>query len=320
LQSFNQTNISKSDFNLSEERPMIRLDALRTFVTVAASGNLKEAADQLGRTQSALSMTLKQLEAELEGSLFETDRKRDLTDLGEHVFNVATDMLRDHDRGLDLIRQYAKGRGGRLRLASVPSVAALVLPELLRSFLIDAVDAEIDLVDTDSAAVRKAVASGRADLGIASPGQGMDGLDSELLFSDPLYVICQKGSSLALLPRPLAWEGLVGEALIMNETLVQLDSPGFTAVAARSRLTVRNILSLLAMVGAGAGITILPGLATVSLADGLTALPLADPACSRQVCLLSRSARAPSPLARSMAEHLRKNLPEVASRFGLVTA
>lgn len=299
---------------------MIRIEALRAFLTVAESGTLKEAATQLGRTQSALSMTLKQLEGELNGSLFETDRKRDLTDLGQYVLQVATDILRDHDHGLDLIERYASGRAGRLRLASVPSVAALVLPDLLRTFLLEADGAEIDLVDTDSAAVRKAVATGRADLGIASPGKRPDGLDSELLFSDQLFVICRSASVLAQLKAPVEWDQLTGEALITNETLAQLDSPGFKNLAAHSRLSVRNILSLLAMVRAGAGITILPGLATVSLPDGLLALPLADPTCSRQVCLLSRSARTPSPLTKAMAAHLRKNLPHIAAQIGELIA
>lgn len=264
---------------------MIKLDALRAFVTVAENGNLREAAEKFGRTQSALSMTLKQLEAELGGVLFETDRKRDLTDLGHYVLAVASQMLLDHDKGIDQIEQYAKGKSGRLRLASVPSVAALVLPDLLRSFMLMSKGAEIDLVDTDSAAVRKAVASGKADLGIASPGRGMEGLESEFLFSDPLFLVCRSDSALAGKFSPIEWNELAGEALIMNETLAGLESPGFRELAATSRLTVRNVLSLLAMVRSGAGITILPGLATRSLASELAVVPLADPDCSRQVCL-----------------------------------
>jgi DNA-binding transcriptional LysR family regulator len=298
---------------------MIRLDALRAFVVVAESGTLREAADQLNRTQSAISMTLKQLEAELGGSLFETDRKRDLTDLGHFVREVAIDILRDHDRGIDLIKRYAKGKSGRLRLVSVPSVAALVLPDLLRSFMKDLEGAEIDLVDTDSAAVRKAIASGRADLGIASPGASMDGIETEFLFSDRLYLVCRTDSPLADGNDPIEWEQLQDVPLIMNETLVQLQSPEFRRQANRSRLSVRNILSLLAMVRAGAGITILPGLATVSLAPELVALPLADPACSRSVCLLWRSGRAPSPIAQAMRLHLRNSLPHLAGRYGFVT-
>ena len=58
---------------------MIRLDALRALVAVAEHGNIKDAAEQLHRTTSALSMTLKQIEDRLGGPLFEADRKQTLT-------------------------------------------------------------------------------------------------------------------------------------------------------------------------------------------------------------------------------------------------
>ena len=43
----------------------IKIEMLRCFCTVAQTGNLTEAADRLGRTQSAVSMTLKQFESHL---------------------------------------------------------------------------------------------------------------------------------------------------------------------------------------------------------------------------------------------------------------
>lgn len=292
---------------------MIKIKALRVFANVAENGSLKEAAEQLGRTQSALSMTLKQLEEELGGTLFETDRKRNLTNLGEYVLNIALEMLHQHDQGLDRIERYAKGKSGRLRMASVPSVAALLLPKLLRSFLLNSEDADIDLVDTDSVSVRDAVASGRADIGIASVVEGMEGLDSEVLFSDQLYVICRRDNKLASQPGMIEYSMIATDALIMNETLIQLDHPEFLEIASRSHLKVRNILSLLAMVSAGAGITILPGLAKVSLDENLIALPLADKNCVRQVCLLTSAQRTPSPLVEQMSIHLRTHLPQMAS-------
>lgn len=292
---------------------MIKIEALRVFANVAENGSLKEAAEQLGRTQSALSMTLKQLEEELGGTLFETDRKRNLTNLGEYVLNIALEMLHQHDQGLDLIERYAKGKSGRLRMASVPSVAALLLPKLLRGFLLDSEGADIDLVDTDSVSVRDAVASGRADIGIASAGQGMEGLKSEVLFSDQLYVICRRDNKLASQTSMIEYSMIATEALIMNETLIQLDHPEFLEIASRSHLKVRNTLSLLAMVSAGAGITILPGLAKVSLDENLIALPLADENCARQVCLLTSAQRTPSPLVEQMSVHLRTHLPDMAN-------
>ena len=46
---------------------VIKIEALRTFVHVADAGNIKDAADVLGRTQSAISMTLKLIEEHFVG-------------------------------------------------------------------------------------------------------------------------------------------------------------------------------------------------------------------------------------------------------------
>lgn len=294
---------------------MIRLESLRSFVTVARSGTLRAAAGRLGRTQSALSMTLKQLEADLGGPLFESDRKRDLTDLGRYVLGVAEGLIEDHDRALARIAAYAAGQSGRLRLVSVPSVAALLLPDLLRGFIAAHGTVEIDLMDTDSRAVRQAVASGRADLGLASPGAADQGLGVLPLFADPLYLICRADSGPGRGLGPLHWAELEPAGpLILNETLPDLDDPDFRRLAGQSRLSVRNTLSLLAMVEAGMGVTVLPGLATLGLPRALVARPLADPACTRQVALLWRRDRTPSPLARALRDHLAAGLPALAAR------
>ena len=58
---------------------MVKVEHLRVFVAVAEAGELQQAAAHLGRTPAALSMTLKQLEDELGGSLFENERKGRLT-------------------------------------------------------------------------------------------------------------------------------------------------------------------------------------------------------------------------------------------------
>ena len=64
----------------------IKIEMLRNFVAVAELGNLNDAAERLGRTASAVSMSLKQLEDHLGAPLFETDRKNRLTALGQFTF------------------------------------------------------------------------------------------------------------------------------------------------------------------------------------------------------------------------------------------
>jgi len=63
----------------------VKIETLIYFCVVAESGNLADAADQLGRTQAALSMSIKQLEAQLGKKLFDGERKSQLSPLGEQV-------------------------------------------------------------------------------------------------------------------------------------------------------------------------------------------------------------------------------------------
>lgn len=298
---------------------MIRTESLRVFVTVAECGNIRDAADRLFRTQSAISMTLKQVEDHLGAPLFESDRKHSLTDLGSFVSGVAKVLLRDHDTAIDLIEEYASGNSGRLRIASVPSVAALLIPEMLAAFVKDRPTAEIDLVDTDSANVRKLVATGQADLGIASAAATEAGLRYTPIFEDSMQLICQASSALAQYSGPLEWRDLEGIPLILNETTRGIQAAEFQALAARTKLRVRNVTSLLAMVRAGIGVTLLPGLAAVGLPPTLVARPLSDQSCRRQVCLLRREGRVQSPLASAFQQHFISAINAMTEQFSIVS-
>lgn len=298
---------------------MIRTEALRVFVTVAECGNIRDAADRLFRTQSAISMTLKQVEDHLGAPLFESDRKHSLTDLGSFVLGVSKVLLRDHDTAIGLIEEYAAGNSGRLRIASVPSVAALLIPEMLAGFLADRPTAEIDIVDTDSADVRRLVVSGQADLGIASAAPAGAGLLSTPIFEDSMQLVCPASSPLAQRTDPLEWHDLENVALILNETTRGIQAAEFRALAARTRLRVRNVTSLLAMVRAGIGVTLLPGLATVGLPPELVVRPLRDQSCRRQLCLLRREGRVQGPLASAFQQHLISAIDTMAGRYSILS-
>lgn len=295
---------------------MLRTEALRVFVTVADCGNIRDAADRLLRTQSAISMTLKQVEGHLGAPLFESDRKSSLTDLGRFVRGVATVLLRDHDTAISLIEGHASGQSGGLRIASVPSVAALLIPKLLRSFLTARPLAQVDLVDTDSADVRHLVETGQADIGIASAPEPDEGLLYAPLFEDRIKLICRADAALGA--APLNWSALQGTPLIVNETTERIAAPEFRALAAKATLRVRNVTSLLAMVQAGVGVTLLPGLATVSLPPALIALPLADTSCKRQVGILLRNGRVQSPIVAAFRQHLARSIGALTAEFGLL--
>ena len=278
---------------------MIRMEALRALVAVAEHGNIKDAAEQLHRTPSALSMTLKQIEDRLGGPLFEADRKQTLTELGQLVFETGTILLRDYDRAMEAIAAHAGAFSGRLRLASVPSVAVMLLPQALQEFLATRPDVDVELVDTDSTDVWHMVESGQVDMGFASaPGPALR-LRFDALFREPFRLICHSASVLATRTQPVEWDDLDGVNLIMNEAMRALPEQNFGQLAQRSHLSVRNVSSLVAMVGADMGVTLLPHLATLNLPAGVCALPLADPSCCRTVGVVQRKDKVISPLAKA---------------------
>ena len=277
---------------------MLRLEALRAFVEVADHGNIKDASERLYRTPSALSMTLKQIEDRLGCPLFETDRKSSLTDMGRFLYDQSVVLLRDYDRAMERIEAQSKARSGRLRIASVPSVATLLLPTFLQEFTAVRPDLDMDLVDTDSTDVRLLVETGQVDLGIAGLAGDLPGLASRPIFRDPFKLVCRNDSPLAARGPTLDWGDLEGEALIVNEAARNLPSAEFQRLATDARFSVRNVASLVALVQSGMGVTLLPALATVNLPADLTARSLRDPACMRTVSLYWRAGRVPSPVAQ----------------------
>lgn len=313
-------SIKRIFFQITSEKlksMAIKIEALRTFVHVADAGNIKDAADVLGRTQSAISMTLKLIEERLCGALFETDRKQNLTDLGKHVYQVAVGALRDFDQANANISSYAQGQTGLLRIASVPSVASLLIPEALRDFALASPDAQIELIDTDSTDVQKLVLSGQVDLGIA----GIQILNSEMdvkpLFDDRFNIVCLKENALAQMKKPLEWTDLSDCKLIMNETLRGILVPEIQSQLVNSRLSVRNVTSLIAMVQANLGITVLPSLATLYLPSGLVALPVNGPHSTRQVWIMHKESKLRSPISIKFQNHLEVKIKEFAVKYGL---
>ncbi len=271
--------------------------ALKTFVVVAECQNLKDAADRLGRSLSAVSMTLGQIEAWLDGPLFEGERKTALTPLGRFALARAREAVERHERSLSAMRAFARGGTGRVDVAAVPSVAQSLLPEALRRFLAERPGVEVDVRDADSRSVWRLVAEGRVELGVASAGGDMSDLAFRPLFRDRLCLVCRLDDPLARLGRSLTWDDLAGRTLLANGICASIASSGFQALFADATVMVRNVTSLKALARAGVGVTVLPRLIMADAgAEGLAALDLDDPEAVRVVGFVTGKG-SPSPAA-----------------------
>ena len=299
---------------------MIKLEALRVFVTVAEAGNIKDAAEQLCRTASAISMTLKQLEEQIGGALFETDRKNSLTTLGSFMLETGQAQINNYDRAIGKIHAFAQSKIGRLSLASVPSVAANFVPTLLPGFVADRPGIEVELFDLDSRNVRRVVESGQADIGISGEPALNSLVSFEPLFRDRFKVICSSKSCLGQANRLIDWSDLEGETLIINGASEQIASPAYRKLSEKASFTVLNVTSLVALTKAGLGVTLLPALSTTDLPDGVVALDFADENIERMVGLLTRKGGTPSPVAIAFHDYLLNHTPGLVKQLNLTPA
>lgn len=283
----------------------IKIEMLRCFRAVADSGSLAEAAATLGRTASAVSMMLRQFEDHVGAPLFESTRKSRLTPLGEMVLTEARRELEHFNRTVGAIEGLSRAELGHVRLAVTPSVAQAVLPPVLKAFMHAHPGVRIDMRDADSASVQRELAAERADIGMASL-RAMPGFERELVFSDRFGVVCRIDDPLAERWPGLGWADLEGTAFIANGLCHAITDEDFAPILEASRIMVPNTASILSLVRAGVGITLLPELAVLPEFRDLKFLPLDDCRARREVWMVTPAAPMTTPAARALAQAIRQ--------------
>lgn len=292
----------------------VKIEMLRCFAAVARSGKLSEAAHQLGRTPSAVSMILKKLEDHLGEPLFKTDRKNRLTALGSFVLEQAERELYQFDSTVHAIESFANARHGQVRVAAVPSVASTIMPRAIACFIKDFPGVKIELRDMDSATILHELSRGRLDIGIASAGLSGGSLHRQDLLSDRFGLICPADHPLTNSPEALTWEAINTHRFIANELSRLVTAEDFRNIHAEALLRVHNITSLLAMVRAGLGVTVLPEMTLrMAASSDLAFLSLPDSPPDRQIHLLRKSDYPNSPAAREFENQIFATVAEIQS-------
>lgn len=157
-------------------RPPIRrpeLGELEALIVALRAGSIGEAARRLGVSQPALSKKLRQLEAVVGTRLLERSPAGVVaTPAGARLATAALRVV-DEIALLDDVLAELRGQAAPVRIASSPVVAESLLPELLAAARTELTGLPIELTAANSAVVRRLVATGAADIGIAaSDGDG----------------------------------------------------------------------------------------------------------------------------------------------------
>lgn len=284
--------------------PEASLTQWRHFLWVAELRSFHAAAERAFRTQPAISLSIRQLEARLGEALFEANRKAvRLTAFGELCLPKVQDLLEYHDRTLTEIGRLARRDAGNVTLAAVPSAAAQLLPEIIERFAARHPAIELSLFDDNARAVQQRVLGRQVDFALTSVWEPDERLMFQPLLSDRMGVICRDDHPLANAQMPITWDDLRGHRLIDNGTTRLLaDSPGAAIVAESAHFFVSNMISLTAMVEAGLGATVLPRLAQPVGHDRLRFVAVEGPVVARRLGLMSLRGRALLPAARALYE------------------
>ncbi len=194
----------------------ITLRQLATFQALARHRNFTRVADELGLTQPAVSMQIKQLESQLGVALIEQRGKRiDLTEEGEEVLAGARAMLQRLD-DLDHALNERKGvKTGRLRISVVTTVNTFA-PDLLLIFQQRYPGVGIILDVANHKELLGQLADNDVDLVIMGrPPASLD-LEADAFLENPLVIVAHPDHPLASRKR-LAPSSLSEETFIMRE-------------------------------------------------------------------------------------------------------
>ena len=282
----------------------LKLEMLRVFQTVAEQGSLSLAAAKLGRTPSAISMMLSQLEDDIGDRLFETDRKNKLPPLGALVLAESRRANEAFVRSTEAIRRHAMSTAGLIRIAAVPSATVTLLPNVVTSFRKHRPDVRLEISDVDTASVVRRVQLDEADIGIIS-SETDTGHDGEIILTDELGIVCHKESAIsaAWAEGRQTWDVLSLEPFISNPLCSIVKAPEVQAILLECNLEAKNTTALLAFVRNRIGATILPKSAMITEPDLMFLCPANDQA-KRHLIKIHAPDRQMSPVARQFWDQL----------------
>jgi DNA-binding transcriptional LysR family regulator len=306
---------------MNEDRSTRRLSVrhVRAFVAVAQHRSLTRAAEALFVTQSALSLTIQHLEQDLGLLLFNrTTRRLDLTEAGEEFLPSAKRLLHEFDSTIGDMRALGKCERGRVGVAAVPSVMALLLPEAVATYIDAFPGIDVYLREDNSESVQQRIINGDVDFGICSPWEADPELVFEPLFEDSFGVVFAPHHALAESTGEISWDE-IGEYRIIGFSpdlgmQHQLsNTPGLSQEVREPRYRVSNTSTIETLLMRGLGVSVMSALAAQRTPlDRLSLRLLSQPVLTRTVGVVRREGKAFSPAAAAMLTHIRKAVPQLA--------
>ena len=290
----------------------IKTEMLRYFVEVAEAGNLANAAKALQRSPAAVSMMLKQFEEELGASLFQTDRKNQLTELGAYALSEAKRELAHFESTISSILHFAESGEGQVRTAVIPAAAANLMPRVVKTLREENPDILVEIDDLTNDAVIAGVRAETVDIGIINDLViwGSTNVKHSLILSDRIGLLCARDSELGR-KENLYWSDVAKTQMISHFLCNKIQEPAVRKAVASARLRVASALSIRAFVRGGDYVSPMPELGGLSLPSDLVFRVPEGNEYRRSVYLIWNENRKPTPATIRLCKILRRTIAEM---------
>jgi LysR family transcriptional regulator, hydrogen peroxide-inducible genes activator len=269
----------------------LKLKDLRYLVAVADTRHFGRAAERCFVSQPTLSTQLKKLEEYLGVQLIERQPKRvALTAAGQEIVARARRILEASDEVVTLARAHRDPLAGVLRIAMLPTIGPYLLPRVARDIRKALPRLDLRLYEYPTATMLAKLRAGEIDLGILALPVDLDGLEARELYDETFMVALPANHPLAKRPA-IRVQDLQDETLLLLEDGHCLRDQAL-AVCAQAGMQEKqdfratSLETLRQMVATGAGVTLLPELAThgaYKYARGVVVRPFVRPAPLRKI-------------------------------------
>lgn len=292
----------------------INLKLLHMFVTVAETGSFRRAAEITNRSQSAVSMQIKQAEEQLGIQLFHrTTRKVELTPEGETLLSYARRALAEVESGLQFIKEAVNTQATRLVIGCVPSVSSSVLPPLLAAYRRENPAVSIVVREIASDELLHSIAQQDVEFGIGPRVDKADDFRFQQIVMDPIVAVVPDGFAVSL-PGPASLADLARVPIMMYSNSAALrrrldEIVSTLGIELDIRVEVVHVNTLLAFARAGVGVALVPRIALPPrLGSRLRVIAITNPVLERSLDIITLRGRQISPAAQHLVDLAMKRL------------
>ena len=286
---------------------------LQYLVALADTRHFGRAAERCHITQSTLSAGIRDLESVLGTAVAERSNRHVLiTRTGERIAERAKALLRDAEEVMELARAGRAPMTGEMRLGVIPTIGPFLLPRVLPGLRERFPELTIYLREEQTAPLLDRLEDGELDAALIALPCDTGGLATDVILEDEFLFACDRTHALAGAGE-VSLSALAGDRLLLLEEGHclrghALDVCRMGDKTARAQFEASSLHTLVHMVAAGIGVTLIPRLAVdahIVRSTDVSLSRLAVPA-SRQIGLAWRETSSRAEEFRLLATTLRQ--------------